>query len=181
MSSVITHVVTAVAMGKAFTDSPKLGRFWVISVLCACIPDADVIGFFFGIQYGDLLGHRGFSHSLMFALLLAVLVVSVGYRAVPMLSRRWFSLLIYFFVLTASHGILDAMTNGGLGVAFFSPFETSRYFLPWRPLVVSPIGIMEFFSEWGLQVMHSEILWIWLPLALLSVIVVAVRRLARRL
>jgi inner membrane protein len=51
----------------------------------------------------------------------------------------------------ASHGILDAMTDGGLGVAFFSPFDDTRCFFPFRPIKVSPIGL-SFFSC-GLDVM----------------------------
>jgi len=44
------------------------------------------------------------------------------------------------------------MTDGGMGVAFFSPFDTTRYFLPWRPILVSPISVMRFLSERGLAV-----------------------------
>jgi len=88
-----------------------------------------------------MLGHRGPSHSLLFALLWSLLVVSVGFNAVPKLSKPWWKLLCFFFVVTASHGVLDAMTNGGLGVAFFAPFDSTRYFLPWRPIIVSPIGV----------------------------------------
>lgn len=33
------------------------------------------------------------------------------------------------------------LTDGGLGVAFFSPFDNKRYFLPWRPIRVSPISV----------------------------------------
>jgi hypothetical protein len=40
----------------------------------------------------------------------------------------------YFFVVTASHGALDAMTDGGLGIAFFAPFDNTRYFFPFRPI-----------------------------------------------
>ena len=57
----------------------------------------------------------------------------------------------------------DAMTTGGLGVAFFSPFDNSRYFFPWRPIKVSPIGIGKFFTMRGIQVLKSELLWIGLP------------------
>jgi inner membrane protein len=59
------------------------------------------------------------------------------------------------------------MTTGGLGVAFFSPFENSRYFLPYRPIKVSPMGFQKFFSEWGLEVIKSEIIWIGIPLLVL--------------
>lgn len=85
---------------------------------------------------------------------------------------------MYFFLATASHGFLDAMTNGGLGVAFFSPFNNVRYFLPWRPIRVSPIGVTRFFSHRGLEVVQSELLWIWLSSAPLIVSAWRIRRLA---
>jgi inner membrane protein len=102
-------------------------------------PDLDVIGFRFGIRYGDFWGHRGFTHSLVFAALLAAIVLLAAFRrGVPGLSQ-WL-LWLYLFLATASHGVLDAMTSGGLGIAFFSPFDNARYFLPWRPVRVSPIA-----------------------------------------
>ena len=66
-------------------------------------------------------------------------------------------------MVTASHGILDALTDGGLGIALLAPFDYDRYFFPWTPIVVSPIGIAGMFSKWGLEVMRSELVWIWLP------------------
>jgi len=60
------------------------------------------------------------------------------------------------------------MTDGGLGVAFFSPCDNQRYFLPWRPIHVSPIGAGRFFTHRGLEVLQSELLWIWLPATLLA-------------
>ncbi len=71
---------------------------------------------------------------------------------------------------TASHSILDAMTTGGKGVAFFSPFNNTRFFFPWRPIKVSPLGIMKFFSERGLKVIYSELIWIGIPSALYIII-----------
>jgi inner membrane protein len=72
-------------------------------------------------------------------------------------------LIAHFFLVTASHGMIDAMTDGGLGVAFFAPFDNNRYFFPWRPVQVSPIGIAPFFSRYGFDVLRSEFLWIWIP------------------
>jgi inner membrane protein len=66
--------------------------------------------------------------------------------------------------------MLDALTNGGLGVAFFSPLENERYFFPWRPVVVSPIGVASFFSETGLRVIWSELRWVWLPFGIVCAI-----------
>lgn len=68
---------------------------------------------------------------------------------------------------SASHGFLDAMTDGGLGVAFFSPADNTRFFLPFTPIRVSLIGVSRFFSARGFAVLKSELVWIWLPTALL--------------
>jgi inner membrane protein len=146
-----------------------------VGAVCSVIPDLDVIGFRFGIHYGDFWGHRGFTHSILFAALLAAVVCSLGFRrGIP--GLRFFSIWIYLFLATASHGFLDAMTDGGLGVAFFSPFNNHRYFSPWRPIRVSPIGLGRFFTERGFAVLQSEFLWIWIPAGLFAVSVLLLRR-----
>lgn len=137
-------------------------RVWITGIACSIVPDFDVVGFKFGIDYGDLLGHRGLTHSLLFAVLFAGLVSVCFFRKMPA-GIAPHSLWFYFFVAAASHGILDAMTDGGLGIAFFSPFDETRYFLPFQPILVSPIGVNAFFSTWGLAVLKSELLWVWLP------------------
>ena len=175
MASLFSHAVVALGIGACFYQPRTPKRVWVLGVLCSVIPDVDVIGFRFGIRYGDFWGHRGFTHSLVFAAFLASFVMLLVFRqALPGLRR--FALWTYFFLATASHGLLDAMTDGGLGVAFFSPFNNTRYFLPWRPIRVSPIGISRFFSQRGLEVVQSELLWIWLPAALLMVSAWLIRR-----
>lgn len=50
-------------------------------------------------------------------------------------------------------------------MALLSPFDTERYWMPWRPLVVSPIGVVEFFSAWGVAELASEVRWVLLPMA----------------
>jgi inner membrane protein len=62
------------------------------------------------------------------------------------------------------------MTNGGLGVAFFAPFSPARYFLPFRPVQVSPISTAAFFTHRGIEVLESEVLWIWLPFLALAMV-----------
>jgi inner membrane protein len=165
MATAVTHGFIGAALGKGsqFRNMPP--RFWVLSVLCSILPDADVIGFHFGIRYGDLFGHRGFSHSLLFALLVGFIVVFAAFRDTPRFSKAWWGLVVYFFVVTASHGLVDAMTSGGLGIGFFIPFDDTRYFLPWRPIRVSAIRLGSFFgSSRTLAVLRSEFLWVWLPM-----------------
>jgi inner membrane protein len=181
MPTIFTHALTAAALGQWVpsqyrSDAASYGavalshRFWRWSAACAMLPDADVIGFGFGIRYGDFLGHRGFTHSLLFAALTGVVVARVvapPSRDAGARRRALRVLTIYFALVTASHGVLDALTNGGLGIAFFSPFDTTRHFFPWRPIAVSPIGA-RFFSERGMNVLLSELRWIWLPSILLA-------------
>jgi len=128
-----------------------------------------------GIHYGDFWGHRGFTHSLLFAALLASIVMFTGFRRVASGLTR-LPMWVYFFLATASHGFLDAMTDGGLGVAFFSPFDNHRFFLPWTPIRVSPIGVGRFFTDRGLAVLQSELLWICVPAALLALTAWLIRR-----
>jgi inner membrane protein len=167
MPTIFSHAIAAAAIGLAGSAGPGLRErsadpsFWFWTAICSMLPDADVIGFGFGIRYGDLLGHRGLSHSLLFAVLTGMVVGRMhgGSAATS----------IYFALVTASHGVLDAFTDGGLGVAFFSPFDSHRYFFPWRPIEVSPIG-PGFFSPRGLRVLASELRWIWMPSAVLAIV-----------
>src|SRR4029079_9307417 len=126
MASVITHSLVGLAAGAAGPGLPKTKRFWALCALCASIPDADTIGFRFGIHYEDMLGHRGFSHSILFALLLGVAVASIEFRTRPVKSRRstkaWPGVAALFAEITMTRGLLDALTAGGLGVGFFIPF-----------------------------------------------------------
>ena len=133
------------------------------------LPDIDVIAFAFGIPYGDMFGHRGFTHSLLFAVLVgAVAAWHLSHPLHPSHLSHRAKLFFWFTAVTASHGVLDAMTNGGRGIAFFAPFTDHRYFFPWRPIQVSPIGV-GFFSARGLRVLASESGWIWVPSAIIAV------------
>jgi inner membrane protein len=83
-------------------------------------------------------------------------------------------LLGYLLIAALSHPLLDMLTDGGLGIALFYPFSTGRYFFPWRPISVSPIG-GAFFSRAGLEVILSELKWIWLPCGAVALAVMIAR------
>jgi inner membrane protein len=146
----------AVALAKTwFPGVPR--RAYVVGALLTVLPDLDVVSFALGIPYASTFGHRGFTHSLLFAAIASLL-------ATLALRSRTLPTFAFLFHCAVSHGILDAMTTGGLGVAFFSPISNARYFLPWRPIRVSPIGA-RFFSARGIAVMVSEVWWVWVPWA----------------
>jgi inner membrane protein len=83
---------------------------------------------------------------------------------------------LYLFLATASHGVFDALTNGGRGIAFFAPFSSTRYFFPFRPIEVSPLSITRFLSERGWLVLRSELYWVWLPSGAFAVLALLARR-----
>jgi inner membrane protein len=137
-------------------------------------PDLDVIGFRFGVAYGDLLGHRGLSHSLPTAAAVALLLCfAVWPRGRPPFSRA--AAWLFLFLSMASHGVLDTFTDGGLGVALLSPFDTARFFAPLRPIAVSPLGARSFVDVAG-PILANEALWVGLPCAALGVALAGGRR-----
>jgi inner membrane protein len=167
MATVITHALTAAGAGLAGFRERFPWRVYEIAAICAIFPDIDVLAFACGIPYEHPLGHRGLTHSLAFALPVGIIGAWVAIRVYPELVAKRRALAVYYALVTASHGLMDAMTNGGLGVAFFAPFWNERYFLPWTPIEVSPIG-RYFFSRRGVEVLLNEALWIWLPVALVG-------------
>lgn len=167
MPTIITHAVLGAASAKLFPKQNMPWRIWLASVFCSVVPDADVIAFSFGIPYSHFLGHRGFFHSILFAMVLALVVILCLFKEVKLFSKAWWGCLGFFFAVGASHGLLDAITDGGLGIALLSPFDTTRYFFAWRPLLVSPIGIEGFISSYGLKVLICEIIYVWLPLSVI--------------
>lgn len=173
MPSIITHAAVPLALWCA-ADRGRIPP-WLLAagVVAAMLPDADVLAFALHIPYADAFGHRGASHSLMFAGVLAVLAaLALGFGR----GRPWSAGLCqprlastvqaaaFVFVCAASHPLLDAMTSGGLGVALAWPWSEHRFFAPWRPIRVSPFA-PQFFSARGVATLLSELRWVWLPLA----------------
>ena len=159
MPTIISHpaipLVTAMIGGRKHVP----GRLLLAATVASILPDVDAIGFRLGIPYGHAMGHRGFSHSVPFALVIGLLGILMASR---LHASRTMAFLV-LFISAVSHGLLDALTNGGLGIAFFSPFSNHRFFFPWRPIRVAPLSIGRFLSERGWEVLKSEFLWIWLP------------------
>jgi len=173
MASVISHAASASAIAYAAAPPSAPPRYWAAAIACAVIPDLDAIGFWLGIPYGSVFGHRGITHSLLFAAAAAVVAAEIVFpHAAPALRNR---VLLGIFLAALSHGFLDAATNGGLGVAFFSPFSDARYFFPFRPIEVSPIGIRSFLSARGIAVLRSEAVWIWIPSLALAIVAGGIR------
>ena len=74
MASLFGHGLAAVALGNTYSKKITSWKFWLLGMFGAILPDGDVLGFKFGIAYGSFWGHRGFTHSLLFALLVGIVV-----------------------------------------------------------------------------------------------------------
>jgi inner membrane protein len=164
VASALSHPAVPLAIAAAAGSAAVPPRLTLLACAVSVLPDIDALGYWAGIPYDAPLGHRGLTHSLFFAAVLALAGAAFAKR----LGVSRAVVLAVLFLAAASHGLLDAMTTGGMGVAFFAPFSNARSFLPWRPIAVSPIGIERFFSERGLTILVSELTWIWAPCAALA-------------
>ena len=172
MPTIFTHAVVplaiAVAAGRGVI-SPKLA---IAGAVFAVLPDADVIAFRFGIDYADTWGHRGATHSIAFAAICAA-ALSLAWKEARSLAG-----FAFLTLAMASHGLLDTLTDGGLGAALWWPFDNTRIFAPETPVRVSPIG-RGFISMRGVETLLSEFRWIWLPCLVLAAVGWGVRRATR--
>lgn len=157
----IGHVALGMALGRLEGSGRPLKRLaggMALFAALAMLPDADALSFKLGIPYEAPWGHRGATHSVAFALVVALAVAGVT-RA---LKGRALRMGLFTFAAVVSHPLLDALTDGGLGVALAWPFSDARFFLPWRPLPVAPIG-RGMLSARGVAVMMVELIC-FLPL-----------------
>ena len=113
MPTVITHAAVPICLGLGLGTRVIPPRLLLAGIALAMLPDADVLAFKFGVAYGNAFGHRGFTHSLLFAFLMPLICVYFG--------RRWFKAglvrcWLFLTVSLLSHSLLDAITTGGKGV-----------------------------------------------------------------
>jgi inner membrane protein len=173
MATIFSHVLVPITMRVGLGPNIVSNRLLAAACIAAMLPDADVVSFKFGIEYASQFGHRGASHSVAFA-------IGVGLIAMLFSKHLHASRLSTFFVMmlaTLSHALLDAMTSGGHGVAIAWPLNDERYFLPWRPIRVSPIG-SAFFTARGMETLVSEAQTIALWCLIIGSVMFGIRRVA---
>ena len=163
MASIISHAAAGASLSIALAPDGAPARYWPVALVAAVLPDADSLLHYYRVSHSYALSHRGFFHSPFVGLIVSFLLMLLFFRGEALFPGRWFRYFWVFFLVWTSHGILDALTNGGRGVAFFSPFSSKRYFFPWTPIQVSPMSVRSFFNFRGWSVLKSEFVWIWLP------------------
>ena len=158
MPTILSHPAVPLAIGLGLGQSVVSRRLLIAGVVASIFPDLDVIGLHMGVHYPSVLGHRGMTHSLLFALAMGLLA-ALRCRSLETTRRTAF---VFIVASTASHGLLDMMTNGGSGIALWWPLSSERFSLPWRVIEASPLTLGPFLHSAGV-VFQSELLWVWLP------------------
>jgi inner membrane protein len=153
MPSSIAHASVAVLVSPLLERRWRTHRVIGLTAVAAAAPDLDAIGRPFG--YGDVDfvgGHRALTHSVFAALVVAAIALAFVARTTE--ARDRVRIALFVFCAVASHGLLDAFTTYGDGVAIFAPFSWYRWKSPWQP----------FGGLW------SEMLALWVPAALVYVL-----------
>jgi len=159
MPSLLGHAVAGLAITTAFHRDRLPRRTWALAAFCAVAPDLDWFVSLLPLHRGHVLNHRGVSHSLFAAVLLATVVFFLAIRRDQRRGDLWLCLT----VSALSHGLLDALTAGGVGVALFMPFSATRWACLWQPGHVAPLPLGRDHTYAFLASLWAEALWIGIP------------------
>lgn len=127
----------------------------LIGVALAWLPDIDVLWVLLGAPDDGILGHRGFTHTPLFALAVGA---TVGLWSWARRRPRALVMGLLAALLVASHGLLDASAQDGRGMLFLWPLSDQRFHSPWRPIPDAPLGL-EFFTRLGLSHLAIEFVY----------------------
>lgn len=159
MPSLFGHAVAGLAITAAFHRDKLPRRTWALAAFCAVAPDLDWFVSLGNIHRGHVLNHRGAAHSLFAAACIAAVVFLTCFRKEQRRGAVWLCLT----VAAMSHGLLDACTAGGVGVALFMPFSDTRWACIWQPGHVAPLPLNRAHTHFFLSSLLDEARWIGIP------------------
>lgn len=167
MASLFAHAaIPVVTRGGAAVPASLERRLLVVAIACSTWADLDLATLAFEVRPNEIAGHRGLTHSLFVAGLVALAASAAFFGSLRLGSRPWWRVVFFLFAMGASHGLLDAATTGQDGVALFWPLTSHRFMLPFRLLASCPLGLEEALGTWGFLTLANEMLYVVLPLAL---------------
>jgi|GEM_PF-336200 len=159
----IGHVAVGMLAGRLHgaRDGKDLCKTMAAYSGLSLLPDLDILPLAFGVHDSGLSGHRGITHTWLFAAIVAAVAWFIFRK-----GRNPSRVAVLTFITVASHGLLDASTTDSRGIHLLWPLVSERMVMPIRPIPVAPSGI-EFLSWRGIQVSLVESVY-FLPLAILA-------------
>lgn len=121
----LTHVVIGACLGEAFIGKQLGKRAMFLGAIAQSIPDIDFVTSFWMSDSGNLLAHRGFTHSIFFVALVTPLLALPAerwHRPHNISLKKW---LLFWGVQGAVHLFLDGFNVYGTG--WLEPFSHQRF------------------------------------------------------
>lgn len=120
----ITHIALGACMGEAFAGRTVGKKAMLWGILAQSIPDIDFIAATWLDTSSNLLAHRGFTHSILFALIVTFILAMLAERWHRPHNISFWRWLMFFGAAILTHIFLDAFNNYGVG--WFEPFSHYR-------------------------------------------------------
>jgi inner membrane protein len=166
MPTIFTHALLPMIASSALPGRAISPRLLVAGMVVAMLPDADVAGRLFDVPHTADLGHRGVTHTLVFAFL----VGCIGAVASKTMQSSREAAFLFLSASTLSHALTDMLTDGGKGIMLLWPLHEVRMKFPFHPVEVSPVGLKALESDRIWIVLLSEMRWLLIPATLIALI-----------
>ena len=137
----LTHIALGACIGEAFFEKGFGKKAMIWGALAQSIPDIDFLASIWSTTTENLLAHRGFTHSILFALLIVPVFAMAAdriHRPHNIAFRTW---IMFFATEEFLHLFIDGFNNYGVG--WFEPFSHTRF--SFNAIYVADI----FFSIWA--------------------------------
>jgi inner membrane protein len=121
----ITHIALGACLGEAMLHKKIGKKAWILGAFAQSFPDVDIVGSLFLSPGKDLLAHRGFSHSLLFASLAAIFFSFLSLRLFRSHKIPLLKIFIFFLLQLSLHDLLDTCNSYGTGL--LEPFTHQRF------------------------------------------------------
>lgn len=165
MPTILTHAALPLIAAWGLGSARVPRRLAFAGALLAVAPDFDVVGRLLDVPHDAILGHRGISHCLLFALAMALLAMPLMGRCRP----AW--TFAFLFAAGASHGLADMLTQGSKGIMLWWPLSEVRYDWAEQPIPASGVLARSITDGSLPYILWAELCWLLVPLLIVAAIV----------
>lgn len=121
----LTHIALGVCIGELIAGKKLKRKAWIAGAVFQSLPDIDFIAGSWLSPAEDLLAHRGFTHSLLFAFLFSISIARLLSRLHYFKKYTFRGWLLFCGIELLIHIFLDSMNVYGTG--WLEPFSHNRF------------------------------------------------------